>query len=102
MFENNPELSIDIGDEGVDIQKERMPFGKYQGMTFIDLINYDRSYFDYMRNKMLSEPVSSSLNTYYQRIKMIRVMFSVERYFIIERYGEEYERRKRNPETIFR
>lgn len=96
LFDSNPELyvSIEADDMGVDILKERMPFGKYKGMLFIDLIQYDRSYFDYMKNQIFNEHISSGLSTYNQRVKMLRVMISVERYYIIERYGEDYERRK--------
>lgn len=101
LFDSKPELKVSIETEGVDILKERMPFGKYQGMTFIDLIDYDRNYFDYIKNTVMNSTVSSGLHTYMQRIKMLRVMISVERYYNIERYGEEYEQRKRNPDIIF-
>lgn len=102
MFDDNPELYVSIESEGVDILKERMPFGKYCGMTFLDLIAYDKSYFHHIRDLILREPVSTSLGTYSQRVKMIRVMFSVERYYTIERLGEDYERRKRDAESASR
>ena len=92
MFESEPELNISL-DEW-DILKEKMPFGKYQGMWLIDLIDYDHNYFNYMKNKIFNEKVSGNLNTYNSRIKLLRVMISVERYYKIERVSEDYERKR--------
>lgn len=92
MFESEPQLNI-TPDEW-DILEERMPFGKYQGMKLVDLISYDRSYFNYMKNQIFNEKVSGNLTTYNSRIKLLRLMISVERYQKIERIGEEYERRQ--------
>lgn len=93
IFDENPELYIEP-DEW-DIQKERMPFGKYTGMTFHDLFSYDYEYFQYMKTQILNEKASDNLNTYNQRLKMLRIMFAVERNNKLEKVGEEYERRKR-------
>ena len=95
VFEANPELYVDIDVDGINFLLERMPFGKYKDMLFIDLIKHDKGYFNYIKNQIFNEKVSSSLRTYEQRIKMLRVMFSVERYYSIERWEQEYERRKR-------
>ena len=93
LFEQYPELSVDPDDW--DASKERMSFGKYTDMLLSDLLSYDSGYFNYIQNLILSDKVSSNLNTYNQRVKLLRSMLFVERQHKIERYGEEFERRQK-------
>lgn len=92
LFEDNPEMYTD--DTGWD--KAVMLFGKYKGMLIKDVREYDPRYFQYMKGVMLNEHVSSSLLTYNSYIKTLKAMFSVERYYQIERWEKEYERRKKS------
>lgn len=92
MFEFEQKLNISL-DEW-DILKEKMPFGKYQGLKLLDLIKCDYNYFIYVKNQIFNEKVSKNLNTCNNRIKLLRVMISVERHYKIERMGEDYERKR--------
>jgi hypothetical protein len=102
LFDNHLDLYLSIESEGVDILNEKIPFGKYAGMKFIDILIQDSSYFNYFKNKLFNEQVSSSCNTYNHRVRMLRVMISVERYYIIERWGEIYEQGRNYPAVNFR
>lgn len=91
LFELKPQLYTEMTDE--EAERQTMPFGKYCGMLFTDLIGYDFGYFSYMRKQILKEQVSTSLLTYNQRVRMLQAMAIVERNHQITKWGEEYARR---------
>lgn len=92
LFENNPEMYID--DTGWD--KAIMLFGKYKGMWIKDVREQDPRYFQYMQRVILNKPMSSNPRTHSSYIKTLKAMFYVEKYFQIERWEREYERRKKS------
>lgn len=92
LFENNPELYTQLNEDealSVDIQ-----FGKYSGMLIRDLIVCDPGYFNYIKTSLLGNKLSYNLHTYYQRIKLIQSMYTIERVNKLERWSTVYERRK--------
>lgn len=91
LFKMEPELNTEMSDE--EAERQAMPFGKYCGMLFTDLIEYDFGYFLYMKKQIQNEQVSTSLRTYNQRVQMLQAMNIVERNHQIAKWGEEYARR---------
>jgi hypothetical protein len=76
-----------------EAMQHKFPFGKYQGMLLIDLLEYDPGYFSYMKQQILNDTVSSSLKTYYQKIDLLFCMNYVSDQLKIKKWSEEYEQR---------